>query len=243
MRYPPITTLGLSASKFKELGETKSDNKIEKFFSNAQKKLESNSDVVTIKPSTSKMALKDDINNNEEKVVNKEIYDDDDDDITATCDDNSIIESSNDDDSASSVVEVKVASTANTVNTAKAFNDENKSKSSIENYIGSTASNFCDDNDYIECEKCKKKILVWNMPEHSDYHFALELAQADRSTNLKPTVVENTKNTIVNKKRANDDDGECKSENSVQTTSKKSKKVEQVQAKPVKTIQSYFKKV
>ncbi|GAB1611026.1 DNA polymerase eta-like [Argonauta hians] len=29
--------------------------------------------------------------------------------------------------------------------------------------------------DYVDCQDCGKKILVWNFPEHQDYHFAEEL--------------------------------------------------------------------
>lgn len=29
--------------------------------------------------------------------------------------------------------------------------------------------------DYVLCEKCNKRILVWDLPEHQDFHFALEL--------------------------------------------------------------------
>lgn len=31
------------------------------------------------------------------------------------------------------------------------------------------------EEDMISCEKCHKQILVWDVPEHMDYHFAQEL--------------------------------------------------------------------
>lgn len=35
--------------------------------------------------------------------------------------------------------------------------------------------------DYVECEKCGNKVLIWEMPEHHDFHFAMEL-QNDLNT-------------------------------------------------------------
>lgn len=35
-------------------------------------------------------------------------------------------------------------------------------------------SGLCE-NDFMTCDKCGSKIPVWEMPEHSDYHFALDL--------------------------------------------------------------------
>lgn len=32
--------------------------------------------------------------------------------------------------------------------------------------------------DLIKCEHCGKEVLVWEMPEHTDYHFALELQKS-----------------------------------------------------------------
>ncbi len=38
----------------------------------------------------------------------------------------------------------------------------------------SGGENF-DAGDYIKCEKCEQNILVWEMPEHTDFHFAMDL--------------------------------------------------------------------
>lgn len=32
--------------------------------------------------------------------------------------------------------------------------------------------------DLIKCERCGKEVLVWEMPEHTDYHFALDLQKS-----------------------------------------------------------------
>ena len=39
-----------------------------------------------------------------------------------------------------------------------------------------------DADDYILCDKCNKQILVWDLPEHNDFHFALELQGEQGST-------------------------------------------------------------
>ena len=42
-------------------------------------------------------------------------------------------------------------------------------------------SNATDESDYIACEKCGNPISVWEMPEHMDFHFAMDL-QKDLNT-------------------------------------------------------------
>nr|2I5O_A Chain A, DNA polymerase eta [Homo sapiens] len=32
--------------------------------------------------------------------------------------------------------------------------------------------------DQVPCEKCGSLVPVWDMPEHMDYHFALELQKS-----------------------------------------------------------------
>jgi hypothetical protein len=91
----------------------------------------------------------------------------------------------------------------------------------------------CDDQDYIECEKCKKRILVWEMPEHSDYHFALDLykhAAPSREPIIKPTSI------LKSTKRKETD----KTESSA--GSKKSKKNPSETVKSIKPLENYFKK-
>ena len=36
-------------------------------------------------------------------------------------------------------------------------------------------SNYASENDVMSCEKCGKRILVWDLPEHVDFHYAKEL--------------------------------------------------------------------
>lgn len=41
-----------------------------------------------------------------------------------------------------------------------------------------------DAGDFVSCERCGLEVRVWEMPEHSDYHFALDLQKSLSSTNL-----------------------------------------------------------
>ncbi|KAK7901857.1 hypothetical protein WMY93_018626 [Mugilogobius chulae] len=42
-----------------------------------------------------------------------------------------------------------------------------------------------DKEDLCQCEKCEKDVLVWEMPEHMDFHFAMEL-QSSFSSSVRP---------------------------------------------------------
>uniref|UniRef100_A0A665X2Y5 DNA polymerase eta n=1 Tax=Echeneis naucrates TaxID=173247 RepID=A0A665X2Y5_ECHNA len=42
--------------------------------------------------------------------------------------------------------------------------------------------------DLLNCERCGQKVLVWEMPEHSDYHFALDLQNSLSSSTSSPAV-------------------------------------------------------
>jgi len=100
--------------------------------------------------------------------------------------------------------------------------------------------------EFIECEKCKKKTLVWDMPEHNDYHFALELDALDKPkksdsvmSNLSEAASTSSKAGTSNKRSLTE-----ASKNSETSNSKKMKKNNNNNndAKSVKSIQNYFKK-
>ena len=95
--------------------------------------------------------------------------------------------------------------------------------------------------DYIECEKCRKKILIWDMPEHSDYHFALEISKLDNP--VAANAASNATNII---KKANNSNKRVNSEQNdkitIATTNKKQKKNEQQESNS-KKIENYFKKL
>ena len=72
----------------------------------------------------------------------------------------------------------------------------------------SSASGACfDESDYVRCDKCNKRILCWNMPEHDDFHFAQQLSReicvAPTTSALKRSSGEHeSKETAANASRA-----------------------------------------
>ena len=46
--------------------------------------------------------------------------------------------------------------------------------------IGRNRTGGC--TDLVKCDKCGESLSHWEMPEHSDYHFALELQQGERTS-------------------------------------------------------------
>ena len=52
---------------------------------------------------------------------------------------------------------------------------------------GTVPDPVADTSDYINCEKCGERVLAWDLPEHLDFHFAMDLqnsCQASRSLPL-----------------------------------------------------------
>ncbi|XP_046543130.1 DNA polymerase eta-like [Haliotis rubra] len=43
-----------------------------------------------------------------------------------------------------------------------------------------------DDDDLMQCDKCGKTLPIWEMPEHTDYHFALELQNSTQNAVVIP---------------------------------------------------------
>ncbi|XP_068597124.1 DNA polymerase eta [Brachionichthys hirsutus] len=51
-----------------------------------------------------------------------------------------------------------------------------------------------DSEDLLNCERCGRKVLVWEMPEHCDYHFALDL-QNSLSSSTSSAVISSSSKT------------------------------------------------
>lgn len=49
-----------------------------------------------------------------------------------------------------------------------------KTNPDMDSGVGAVAPNVSSE-DLISCERCGQQVLVWEMPEHNDYHFALDL--------------------------------------------------------------------
>ncbi|WAR14562.1 POLH-like protein [Mya arenaria] len=78
---------------------------------------------------------------------------------------------------------------------------------------GLTNVSVCD-ADYVQCEKCSMKISVWEMPEHMDFHFALEL---QKDLNTSDRLVLPSKTNVQN-------NGKRKSDQASQNVTKKAKR-------------------
>ena len=63
------------------------------------------------------------------------------------------------------------------------FNDSNGTCTNV-------VQNFAPE-DYLPCEKCRKPIAVWEMPEHMDFHFAMDL-QKDMNAVTSQVISSNT---------------------------------------------------
>uniref|UniRef100_UPI0037E8FACC DNA polymerase eta n=1 Tax=Semicossyphus pulcher TaxID=241346 RepID=UPI0037E8FACC len=61
--------------------------------------------------------------------------------------------------------------------TCEELKDEVEIDPAVNNHPPSVAS-----EDLLTCERCGEEVLVWEMPEHNDYHFALDLQNSLSST-------------------------------------------------------------
>ncbi|KAA0717598.1 DNA polymerase eta [Triplophysa tibetana] len=52
------------------------------------------------------------------------------------------------------------------------------SDSGLLDYPSCTADAAVSSEDFHTCERCGQKVLVWDVPEHTDYHFALDLQKS-----------------------------------------------------------------
>jgi len=136
----------------------------------------------------------------------------------------------------------------NDVIVEKALSPSNKNLFKVDSVEKIT--NEIDNVDYIKCEKCHKKILVWEFPEHEDFHFAQELSKQICMPTVASNVLTASKEENKNKKRAISDTPN-KSESSDNSISKKTimkaKKLKtdsevKSKKKSIKPIENYFKK-
>jgi hypothetical protein len=158
---------------------------------------------------------------------------------------------SNDDDSDADVdVDVLVDETPS-VSTLKS----SKSTEKIIDFLNKPPDDFfLEDVDYVMCEKCNKRILCWDMPEHEDFHFAQTISRQMSSSlsedreqivaKKRPVEEISSNNDIKEKKLLNN-----KNSSSSSNTNKKIK-VDVAQTSSgvasnksnVKSIDNYFKK-
>jgi len=263
---PGILTLGLSASKFTDLDKPKTNNNpLLKYFNNETK------------PSTSAETNLDDSNKEEDTKYNdppeksnsknsSELLSNE---LTALSNNSNIFnviepttsktaaqldesdldadlnfENSNDNLIDSKLTDTKIFFKN------KTSPSEEIELSTVVSYESAKESILVDDIDYVKCEKCGKKILAWEFPEHEDFHYAQDLSK-QFCVSAPQTVPTAPKTDIPNnkKKRSLTEEAGKNSHNDQNTsepaTSKrapaKSKKIKiEINAKP---INNYFKKL
>ncbi|VDI76571.1 DNA polymerase eta [Mytilus galloprovincialis] len=70
---------------------------------------------------------------------------------------------------------------------------EEKKRSSLDNFFQQCTQektdNIKNQSDLTSCEKCGKEILVWELPEHMDFHFAQEIQKEFREENIQSNKV------------------------------------------------------
>lgn len=231
---PAIYTLGISAGKFVEMGKNKGLNSIERFFSSKsetdQPCSSTNEDKNELDRTNENLILNDEselsntANSSEAsgKTVNKmdirnllmnqgeKAKDEDESDLD-------VQDLDNDNDLV--VVDEKIE----------------KQKDKIDEFFRKNSEkvpNVCyDDIDYVVCEKCSKKILCWEMPEHEDYHFAQMISKEENQSNNKKRMADQTPTKeLVQNKTANKNGKKFKSE------------LGEALKSSVNSIDSYFKK-
>lgn len=227
--HPAIYTLGISAGKFVEIGKNKTLNSIERFLS-------SKSEVG--QPSTSE-----DREESENLVLN---------DVSES----SNVATSSETSSKSNKIDIRnlllnqkeKAKTGDESDLDVQEMDEDevvlvdnkleKQKDKIDEFFQKSSQQESDakydEIDYVLCEKCNKKILCWEMPEHEDFHFAQMLSKEESHSN-----------SAQNKKRMAD---QTPTKDLVQNriTNKTGKKLKTELGEALKSsinsIDSYFKK-
>lgn len=77
------------------------------------------------------------------------------------------------------------------------------------------------ESDWMKCERCGMRILVWEMPEHTDYHFAVDL-QSEQSAEGSYSLHKDTKNLKTKMSNASSSKKrKCPADGSSQKTAKK----------------------
>lgn len=251
LRQPAIVTLGLSASKFVEF--TKTTNPLLKYFNNSKKtdeinieehKEDNNKIENDIEPCTSS-----DLNESIENENNL----------------SNLIETMNASDSNIEHLESKQSvepstskSTHNKSNSDESHLDadsnfdnddiivvENDSKQSVPtNYFQPQIENL-EASDYVQCEKCLKKVLCWFMPEHEDFHYAQELSKqlssTERASNVLADESNNKKRSLTETPTKNQKDND--SDKNKKASKNKKLKTDTTTKTNSKPINNYFTKL
>ncbi|MGH0158741.1 UNVERIFIED_CONTAM: hypothetical protein FKN15_036505 [Acipenser sinensis] len=118
-------------------------------------------------------------------------------------------------------------------------NGEPATRVANEEHSGDLLSNKASSEDLVWCERCGKNVLVWEMPEHTDYHFALDLQSSFSSTSsgTSSTDPSGSHSTAAAAASATLSRGKSKSKNTAAPAPKKLKS-----QGTNKTLDSFFKR-
>lgn len=98
-----------------------------------------------------------------------------------------------------------------------------------------TKPKICD-IDVMKCDVCGKQIVVWEMPEHHDYHFAMDLQKQVNAENRTVNVA------TPNNSHTNNLSGLSGKKRKAAHGNKSSSKKGKISGTPVKTLDNFFKK-
>ena len=104
--------------------------------------------------------------------------------------------------------------------------------------------------DYVQCEKCRKKILVWEFPEHEDFHYAQELSKQicmpgpalATSNGANVLASKSSESSSNNKKRKGDAVATREMDGDGNKSKNPKTKQRKVESATVKSIDSFFRK-
>lgn len=131
--------------------------------------------------------------------------------------------------------------TENTINNTK-----------TNNYFQQPNIENLEETDYVQCEKCFKKILCWFMPEHEDFHYAQELSKKltgkedDNSSNnnsKKRSLSDDTPLKNASNQKTDSTDKNSKKTLIANTNNKSKKAKTENTTKSIKSIDNYFTKL
>ena len=261
-RLPAIVTLGISASKFVE--QVKTTNPLLKYFNNAASKTAkpvedlNKEESTSTEPCTSSdlnesndnlSILVEAMNNNDiveskmssEPTTSKSLNRNNEsslDDVDGNFDECVIIDEDTKQSEANATTSATTASTSSSTTFAS-------------NYFQPTNIDNLEESDYLQCQKCLKKILCWFMPEHEDFHYAQELSKELTSKeDANNTVSSNKKRSLTetplkNSSNQNDNNTDKNSKKTLINNANKSKKpkTENTKSNNIKSIDNYFTKL
>lgn len=80
------------------------------------------------------------------------------------------------------------------------------------------------DSDWMRCERCGSSVLIWEMPEHTDYHFALDLQNEQAGEGSRLLCSDTKKPSMKKLNTSGSNKRKCPGDSSTQKTTKKTQR-------------------